>query len=484
MGWLRRTVAFVMLSAVMLSACGGGSMPVTRTSIADAGSPTLESAAGSDSPAGPADLESLKQDLAALSAGWDGRVAIGVSDLQTGQSISVNGAERFSAASTIKILVAMVVAQDVDAGRYPESAVDNLVRAMMGLSDNAATRELLALAGGGYVGNGVKRVNDLMAGLGATQSVMTGPPGYPEGYTPDDDNYLTADDLNLMLGKLYRGEALSPSATAFVLSSMALPEDWQNQSLGAPLPSSVQFLHKPGWLDNAWNDAGIVVFDHQGEKSAYAISYLSNDVPVWQEAFDRGAAVSDKVWRYFDAAYPGSSARFFPETGLAVNGGFLRYWNQFGGLPVFGYPLTREIAEHDVTTQYFERARFEWHPGFAPDHFDVLLGLLGSDVAASRDLLGTPPFQPAPPDIACAFFGSTGHNLCGGFRDYWNRFGGWAVYGFPISEEFQERNLDDGQVYTVQYFERQRFEWHPGGWPERYDVILGRLGAEMLPNGA
>lgn len=352
MGRLRCAMAFVILFAVMLGGCGGTAMPVTRASISDTDSPTLDTAAGSDpSNTSSVDLESLKKELATLSAGWDGKVAIGVTDLQTGKSISVNGAERLSAASTIKIFVVMVVAQDIDAGRYPESDVSDLVRATMGLSDNAATRELLALAGGGNVGNGVRRVNDLMAGLGATQSVMTGPPGYPEGYTSDDDNYLAADDLNLMLGKLYRGEALSPSATAYVLSSMALPEDWQNQSLGAPLPASEQFFHKPGWLDDAWNDAGIVVFDHRGEKSAYVISYLSNDVGIWQESFDRGANVSDVVWRYFDAAYPDSSARHGPETGLVVSSGFLGYRNQFGGLPVFGYPLTDELSVHDVSTQ-------------------------------------------------------------------------------------------------------------------------------------
>ena len=38
----------------------------------------------------------------------------------------------------------------------------------------------------------------------------------------------------------------------------------------------------------------------------------------------------------------------------------------------------------------------------------------------------------------------------------------------------------DGREYTVQYFERQRFEWHPGAWPDRYDVLLGRLGAQLL----
>jgi len=32
----------------------------------------------------------------------------------------------------------------------------------------------------------------------------------------------------------------------------------------------------------------------------------------------------------------------------------------------------------------------------------------------------------------------------------------------------------------VQYFERARFEWHPGSAPGRFDVLLGRLGAEEL----
>ena len=54
------------------------------------------------------------------------------------------------------------------------------------------------------------------------------------------------------------------------------------------------------------------------------------------------------------------------------------------------------------------------------------------------------------------------------------------MFGYPISEEFREVNPDDGREYTVQYFERQRFEWHPGAWPERYDVLLGRLGAQLL----
>lgn len=108
----------------------------------------------------------------------------------------------------------------------------------------------------------------------------------------------------------------------------------------------------------------------------------------------------------------------------------------------------------------------------------MLLGRLGVEVAAEREGIG--PFRAVQQVAGCTYFPATGHNLYGGFRAYWERFGGLAVYGYPISEEFREVNPDDGREYGVQHFERGRFEWHPGAWPERYDVLLGRLGAQLL----
>jgi hypothetical protein len=90
------------------------------------------------------------------------------------------------------------------------------------------------------------------------------------------------------------------------------------------------------------------------------------------------------------------------------------------------------------------------------------------------------PVQPSQACDGCTFFSEIQHNLCGGFRDYWNNYGSLAVYGYPASEEFTERNPDNGQVYTVQYFERARFEWRPGAWAERSDMMLRRLGAQVL----
>ncbi|MDI3341195.1 MAG: excalibur calcium-binding domain-containing protein [Sphaerobacter sp.] len=186
------------------------------------------------------------------------------------------------------------------------------------------------------------------------------------------------------------------------------------------------------------------------------------------------------------APAPEPPCTFYPETGHSLCGGFRQYWRTFGGLAVYGFPITDEFVDPTTgrMTQWLERARFEWHPGSWPERFDVQLGLLGNELATARR--GEAPFQPAAPITGCTYFEATGHNLCGGFRTYWEQYGGLAVYGMPISEEFREVNPDTGVEYTVQYFERQRFEWHPGEWPERYDVMLGRLGAQLhaTPSGA
>ena len=72
----------------------------------------------------------------------------------------------------------------------------------------------------------------------------------------------------------------------------------------------------------------------------------------------------------------------------------------------------------------------------------------------------------------------TGHTIAYGFKQYWEANGDWRVFGLPITEEFRELNPADGQVYTVQYFERARFEYHPEHAGTRYETQLGLLGRQ------
>jgi Subtilase family len=72
---------------------------------------------------------------------------------------------------------------------------------------------------------------------------------------------------------------------------------------------------------------------------------------------------------------------YFPQTqhSLGNGSGFLKYWQQHGGLAIYGYPISEELIENGYTVQYFERNRFEYHPEFA-DPYKVSLGLLGSEL--------------------------------------------------------------------------------------------------------
>ncbi len=79
------------------------------------------------------------------------------------------------------------------------------------------------------------------------------------------------------------------------------------------------------------------------------------------------------------------------------------------------------------------------------------------------------------PDPACRQFKDTGQSVCGGFMDYWDKHGGLAQQGYPISEEFTEVSDLNGKPYTVQYFERAVFELHPENQAP-YNVLLSQLG--------
>jgi hypothetical protein len=68
------------------------------------------------------------------------------------------------------------------------------------------------------------------------------------------------------------------------------------------------------------------------------------------------------------------------ETGHCVWGKFLERWRTLG-VPIVGLPLSDQFEERGTDgktyiVQYFERARFEYHPENKPP-YDVLLGLLG-----------------------------------------------------------------------------------------------------------
>lgn len=201
-----------------------------------------------------------------------------------------------------------------------------------------------------------------------------------------------------------------------------------------------------------------------------------------------------------------TGARLFPETGQSLSGAFRLFWEEAGGLPAFGLPLTGEREEIDEsngrlqTVQWFERARFEYHPQQAGTANAVQLTHLGRlrlaslvvaptattppsagpgagpggpTPVAATPVIGT-PVAAATPTGRARFFPETGQLLDEPFRSYWESHGAVGLLGLPITSVVREISTSDGQERRVQYFERARLEEQAGG------VQRGLLGRELL----
>jgi hypothetical protein len=194
-------------------------------------------------------------------------------------------------------------------------------------------------------------------------------------------------------------------------------------------------------------------------------------------------------------AHAQNDQRCFPETGFCIAGRIREFWEQNGGLPVFGFPLGpqhEEVIEgHSLQVQWFERNRLELHPENQRP-YDVLLGRLGVDrlEQTGRNWF---TFEKSGNRQGCRYFTETDQSVCGNILAYWRSHGleldgqpgkteaeSLALFGLPVSGE-QVETLSDGQQYTVQWFERARFELHPELGPNV--VLLGLLGSEVRAGG-
>ncbi|WJW70109.1 hypothetical protein OZ401_004612 (plasmid) [Candidatus Chlorohelix allophototropha] len=96
-----------------------------------------------------------------------------------------------------------------------------------------------------------------------------------------------------------------------------------------------------------------------------------------------------KATQLYDPAFSKDQQWYFTETGHNLGFGFLKYWQDNGGLERFGYPISEYRRELDPETgktfmmQWFERARFEYHPENQKP-YDILLGLLGKQIKGSN----------------------------------------------------------------------------------------------------
>lgn len=207
-----------------------------------------------------ASLQSLEQQVAALLADRSGDYGVAALDLDTGESISVNGNTPFPMASTVKVAVAAAYLSQVDHGRRSlEDRIGGrtarqLIEVMLIRSDNPATDLLIRDLGGpqavqswiSWHGLTNIRVDRTIAQLLRDRRDLW-----------DVRDSSTPVAMVALLRQLDRGNVLKPESRQYLLDTMARCATGRNRIRGLLAPGT-PVAHKTGTLNGLTTDVGYI----------------------------------------------------------------------------------------------------------------------------------------------------------------------------------------------------------------------------------
>jgi hypothetical protein len=264
------------------------------------------------------ELEELRQrlegEIAVFTERVGGNFAVAVTDLQTGETIHVNGddAERIPGC-TLNFFVLLSVVRDLERGLYPESDVGRFIARTIWASDPGTGHYLLQVTGGGDGRAGLWKINDLLLNkLGLKSALYDHPPaaGDALSLTPGrwQGNRISPLDFNRALTRLYRGELLNPEWTEYLIEKMSHVKPGLNHLIpsGVGDPNAL-VAHKNGYIDYVPyyvdNDVGLVIFSRGEKRYGYALTFWSQDNPYVLSDLPLGQTVSRLVWEHFSSVY-------------------------------------------------------------------------------------------------------------------------------------------------------------------------------------
>lgn len=246
-------------------------------------------------------------------SGKDGDYAIYVKDLMPGgkRNVCINCEEVLEAASLYKVFLMAAVFNAVNEGKFdldtqigaklshldqilggrdfgyedfdPDETIGHTVREALArvaaFSDNYAAILLAEKVGW-------DQIQQMADEVGATKTSIKNP------------ITTSAEDIGLILEKLYKGEVVSLESSEQILD--LLSKSQMNNRIPAKLPKEIRIAHKTGELAGVRNDAGIVFLDG----NPYVIVEMSKNLVGEDEGVENLAEISRIVYDYY-AANPG-----------------------------------------------------------------------------------------------------------------------------------------------------------------------------------
>ena len=205
-------------------------------------------------------LQSLEQQLSALSAERPGQIGMAALDLDTGEMVAVHGDEPFPMASTVKIAVAANYLAQVEHGRRSLNdriggrSAASLMRAMMIRSDNHATDLLIRDLGGPRTVQAWLEQRGIH-GMRFDRTIAQLLRARRDLYDVRDSS--TPRAMVELLRRIDNGDLLRPQSRAYLLDLMAQCITGKNRIRGL-LPYNAHVQNKTGTLRNFTTDVGYI----------------------------------------------------------------------------------------------------------------------------------------------------------------------------------------------------------------------------------
>jgi len=284
--------------------------------------------AGGDQPSGPlpdeqgnipenvnvsAEMLALKDQIAATIADYQAivggiDVAVAVTDLQTFETISVNGNAPHKTGCVINMFGLFAAVDQFQAGLADPSSSYYSIKKGIGGSYPPEVKNFL----GAFFGSsdlGVQRARELMSAWGLKVGSYDHIPYYGLSDDPPP-NVLTALESNSVLTRLWQRQLFNEQWTQYTITVLRDSFAYADYILPKFLPYAATTGHKIGyhWDYDGWvnNDVGIVSFTGtDGTEKAYAISYFSQFAGSEYIGYSFGARMSLLVWNTMGPKYGG-----------------------------------------------------------------------------------------------------------------------------------------------------------------------------------
>ncbi len=246
----------------------------------------------------------LQKRLETISANFNGTVGAAIQNIETGETAQLNADELFPMASVYKIPIMVEVFQQVKDGHFSlndrveltedlrtlgsgiltlmdaglKPTIKDLITLMIIVSDNEATDILLNKVGADNVNNTMKKLdlNNIQVNrttreligdyLGLMDPKLKGMSRQElrklaeKEFSKIMKDVATPKDMNALLIKIFKGEAVSPLYCKEMLR--ILGQQQFNTRLPRYLPKGSTAVHKTGTIGSTTNDAGIIFLPH------------------------------------------------------------------------------------------------------------------------------------------------------------------------------------------------------------------------------